>query len=83
MKARRESRRFFRWLSPKATTVSRLATTPNQTLYSSTAYAPFGEPYKQSGTTDLSFTGQDQDTVSGMRMRVPDASCFETLPFGQ
>jgi RHS repeat-associated protein len=45
---------------------SRLATTPNQTLYSSTAYAPFGEPYKQSGTTDLSFTGQDQDTVSGM-----------------
>jgi len=45
---------------------SRLATTPSQTLYSSTAYAPFGEPYKQAGTTDLSFTGQDQDTISGM-----------------
>jgi RHS repeat-associated protein len=45
---------------------SRLATTPTQTLYSSTAYAPYGEPYSQAGTTDLSFTGQDQDTVSGI-----------------
>ena len=45
---------------------SRLATTPTQTLYSSTAYAPFGEPYSQAGTSDLSFTGQDQDTVSGI-----------------
>jgi RHS repeat-associated protein len=42
---------------------SRLATTPTQTLYSSTAYAAFGEAYSQSGTTDLSFTGQEQDTV--------------------
>src|SRR4029077_17196366 len=45
---------------------SRLAITPSRTLYSSTAYAPFGEPYSQSGTTDLSFTGQEQDTVSGI-----------------
>jgi RHS repeat-associated protein len=45
---------------------SRLASTPTRTLYSSTAYAAFGEPYKQAGTTDLSYTGQDQDTVSGM-----------------
>ena len=45
---------------------SRLATTPTQTLYSSTAYAPYGEPYAQAGTTDLSFTGQDQDMVSGI-----------------
>ena len=45
---------------------SRLATTPSRTLYSSTAHAPFGEPYAQAGTTDLSFTGQEQDTVSGM-----------------
>jgi len=37
---------------------SRLATTPTRTPYSSTAYAPFGEAYLQSGTTDLSFTGQ-------------------------
>ena len=47
---------------------ARLATTPSQTLYSSTAYAPFGEPYKQApGTTDVSFTGEDQDTASGMQ----------------
>jgi RHS repeat-associated protein len=35
-------------------------------LYSSMAYAPFGESYNQTGTTDLSFTGDDQDTASGM-----------------
>jgi len=45
---------------------SRLATTPTRTMYSSTAYAPFGEPYSQAGTTDLSLMGQDQDTISGM-----------------
>jgi RHS repeat-associated protein len=45
---------------------SRLATTPTQTMYSSTAYAPDGEPYSQAGATDLSFTGQDQDTVPGI-----------------
>ncbi|MBV9180951.1 MAG: RHS repeat-associated core domain-containing protein [Acidobacteria bacterium] len=45
---------------------SRLATTRNQTLYSSTAYAPFGETYLQTGTTDVSFTGIDQDMVSGI-----------------
>src|SRR6266704_1349937 len=33
--------------------------------WSETAYAPFGEPYAQSGATDLSFTGQNSDTVSG------------------
>jgi RHS repeat-associated protein len=35
-------------------------------MYSSTAYAPFGEPYAQAGTADLSFTGQNQDTVGGL-----------------
>ena len=45
---------------------SRLATTPSRTLYSSTACAPFGEPYAEAGTTDRSFTGQDEDTTSGM-----------------
>src|SRR5260370_9982670 len=45
---------------------SRLATTPSRSLYSATAYAPFGESYKWVGTTDLSFTGQNQDTVSGL-----------------
>jgi RHS repeat-associated protein len=34
------------------------------TVYSSTAYGPFGEQYGTSGTTDASFTGQDQDTIS-------------------
>lgn len=32
-------------------------------LYSATAYAPYGEPYAQSGNTDLSFTGQETDTT--------------------
>ncbi len=49
---------------------SRLATTPARTMYASAAYAPYGEAYAvQSavqGATDLSFTGQDQDTTSGM-----------------
>jgi RHS repeat-associated protein len=30
------------------------------------AYAPFGESYAETGTTDRSFTGQNQDTVSGL-----------------
>jgi RHS repeat-associated protein len=46
---------------------SRLATTPGRTLYSATSYAPFGEPYAEAGTTDRSFTGQDEDTVAGMQ----------------
>jgi RHS repeat-associated protein len=33
--------------------------------WSETAYAPFGEPYAQSGATDLSFTSQNSDTSSG------------------
>jgi RHS repeat-associated protein len=45
---------------------SRLDTTPSRTLYGSVAYAPFGESYAKSGTPDLSFTGQDQDTISGI-----------------
>ncbi len=43
---------------------SRLASTPSRGICSDTAYGPFGEPYAQSGTTDLSFTGQNQDTPS-------------------
>ena len=35
-------------------------------MYSSSAYAPFGEQYKTSGSADASFTGQDQDTVSNL-----------------
>ena len=44
---------------------SRLATTPSRTKYYDVAYAPYGEEYNGSGTTDLSFTAQNQDTVSG------------------
>lgn len=45
---------------------SRLASTLNRTILYDGAYAPFGEPYAQSGTADLNFTGIDQDTVSGL-----------------
>jgi RHS repeat-associated protein len=45
---------------------SRFASTPTQTLYSDTAYSPFGETYASSGAIDPSFTGQNQDTTSGL-----------------
>jgi RHS repeat-associated protein len=45
---------------------SRFASTPTRTLYYDGAYGPFGEPYAQSGTNDLSFTGQNQDTASNL-----------------
>ncbi len=44
---------------------ARLTSSPTRTVLSTAAYAPFGETYAQSGTTDLSCTGQNQDTVSG------------------
>jgi RHS repeat-associated protein len=44
---------------------SRLATTWAHTIYSKEAYAPFGETYNEAGTADRSFTGQDQDVVTG------------------
>jgi RHS repeat-associated protein len=43
---------------------ARLTSSPTRTVLSTTAYAPFGETYAQSGTADLSFTGQNADTVS-------------------
>jgi RHS repeat-associated protein len=44
----------------------RLSTTPGRTKYYDVSYAPFGEPYAGSGTSqDLAFTGQNQDTVAG------------------
>jgi RHS repeat-associated protein len=42
---------------------SRFASTPTQTMYSSTSYGPFGEAYNGEGATDLSFTGMNADTV--------------------
>jgi RHS repeat-associated protein len=44
---------------------ARLTSSPTRTVVSTNAYAPFGETYAQFGTPDLSFTGQNQDTVSG------------------
>jgi len=43
---------------------SRMATTPSRSSYYDVAYAPYGEPYLATGTQDLSFTGQNQDTES-------------------
>jgi RHS repeat-associated protein len=45
---------------------SRFASTPGRSLYFDGAYAPFGEVYAQTGTSDLSFTGMNQDTVSNL-----------------
>jgi RHS repeat-associated protein len=45
---------------------SRLASNPNRTILYDGAYAPFGEPYAQSGTTDLSYTQMNQDTSTGL-----------------
>lgn len=40
---------------------SRLASTPTRGLYSSTAYAPYGDAYDPEGTADASFTGKKHD----------------------
>jgi RHS repeat-associated protein len=45
---------------------ARLISSPTQTVLSTSAYTPFGDPYAQSGTADPSFTGQNQDTSSGI-----------------
>jgi RHS repeat-associated protein len=45
---------------------SRFASTMSQTLYADYAYSPFGQPYAQSGAIDPSFTGQNQDALSGV-----------------
>ncbi|MGB8783962.1 MAG: RHS repeat-associated core domain-containing protein [Terriglobales bacterium] len=45
---------------------SRLASTPTAptTVYADTEYAPYGESYDITGSLDLNFTGQNQDTVA-------------------
>jgi len=48
---------------------SRLTSTASRTMYSSAAYAPFGEQYAtypSVGAADASYTGQDSDTVSSL-----------------
>jgi RHS repeat-associated protein len=44
----------------------RLATTPTRTLAFDVAYGPYGESYAESGSVNVNFTGQNQDTVSGL-----------------
>lgn len=51
---------------PDWTGSSRFASTPARTMYFDGAYAPFGEGYAETGTTDLSFTGMNQDTVGNL-----------------
>src|SRR3989442_1539845 len=45
---------------------SRFASTPGRAMYFDGAYAPYGENYAEAGTTDRSFTGQNQDTASAV-----------------
>ena len=45
---------------------SRLTSTAWRTVYSDSAYAPFGEQYAASGTADASYTGQNSDTTSSL-----------------
>jgi RHS repeat-associated protein len=51
------------WLG--SSRITSTAVTPTSAS-STSAYAPFGEQYAPSGSADASFTGQDQDTVSGV-----------------
>jgi RHS repeat-associated protein len=44
----------------------RLGSTTSRTTCFDVAYAPFGETYASSGSTDPAFTSQRQDTVSGL-----------------
>ncbi len=62
---------------------SRLASNVDQTVHSDTAYAPFGEPYAESGTTDRSFTGQNQDTVQGNATGLYDFLYRELALYGR
>src|SRR2546422_1739736 len=43
---------------------TRSASTPARAMNNDAAYAPYGENYAEAGTTDRSFTGQNQDTTS-------------------
>lgn len=44
----------------------RLGSTASRTMSFDMAYAPFGEIYASSGSADPAFTGQRQDTVTGL-----------------
>jgi RHS repeat-associated protein len=42
---------------------NRLESSTTRTILDNNAYAPFGEPYAQTGNGEISFTGQNKDTV--------------------
>jgi RHS repeat-associated protein len=72
---------YFRhpdWLSS-----SRFASTPARTMYYDTAYAPFGETYSETGTTDRSFSGQNQDTIQGSTTGLYDFAFREYAQYGR
>ncbi|MGA3197710.1 MAG: RHS repeat-associated core domain-containing protein, partial [Terriglobales bacterium] len=52
--------RHYDWLGS-----ARFESSMAQKEYGDVAYAPFGEPYSILGTPYLSFTGQQQDSISG------------------
>jgi RHS repeat-associated protein len=52
------------WVMQMAT--FKAATTSGTSVYADVAYAPYGESYAPSGASDLSFTGQNDDTVSNL-----------------
>jgi RHS repeat-associated protein len=62
---------------------SRFASTASRTMYYSGAYAPFGEAYAEAGTSDRSFTGQNQDTVSGSTAGLYDFLYREYAQYGR
>jgi len=53
--------RHMDWLGSE-----RLGTTLSRTMDHANAFARYGEKYAGAGASDLNFTGQDQDTVSGL-----------------
>jgi RHS repeat-associated protein len=45
---------------------ARLTSTPSRTVSGDVAYAPFGETYAESGSPNVSFTGQNPDTNANL-----------------
>lgn len=43
-----------------------MASTTGRAVSYDGSYAPFGEPYNETGTVDRSFTGQNQDAVGDL-----------------
>jgi len=62
---------------------SRFASTPTRTMYYDAAYVPFGETYSETGTSDRSFTGQNQDTIQGSTTGLYDFMFREYAQYGR